>query len=769
MKKSYFLLLIFAAFAGKAQIVTTIDPAFKLVLTSQNCVSTSANWENSGDVDTNNDGEIQVSEAEAVLYLDVSNSGLTSLEGIESFTNLKRLYCSGNSLAALDISSLLHLTFLDCSNNALASLNLNEPVYEANEYAYYLNCSHNTLVSLDFKNNKYDTLDCRHNALTSVDLSGITWAYEAYFSYNQLTEIVFPDTSGWDYGFDWLDVSNNLLTTFKVPTGGFLDFNCDNNAQLLSLDMSSAGPFSTSLSITNNASLQSIDFKNGLGDGCLEEDDMTGNCIITYSISNNPALQYICVDSDSEGEFLKTIIGNSSLSYSTYCTFTPGGSYNSIAGTVKLDCGGSNADVDYLPVSITGGSGSGFTYTNNQAYYTVYSGEGSVTIAPQLENPSYFTVTPASFTQNFTTSDNAVAADFCVAANGSHHDVSISILPLTPANPGFDAVYKIVVKNIGTETEMGIVDLSFDDNIADFVTASPAADSQSAGSLSWNFAGLAPFTSSEIIATINLNSSAETPAVNINNLLTFTATATIPSDETFPNNLATLNQTVVGSFDPNDKSVAEGTQISPAQADDYLHYTIRFQNTGDFAAQNVVVKDMLTANLDASTVEITSASHTFHSTITEGNKLEVFFENINLPAEDSDEAASHGYLSFKVRPIAGIAVNDVIENTADIYFDFNSPVATNTTSTVVTELALPQLGNAVFNLYPNPVKNELHVDFEATAVPTSVYVYDLPGKQLLAQKGMQQNTIDVSSLGSGCYFVEAVLASGKSVQKFIKI
>jgi len=80
------------------------------------------------------------------------------------------------------------------------------------------------------------------------------------------------------------------------------------------------------------------------------------------------------------------------------------------------------------------------------------------------------------------------------------------------------------------------------------------------------------------------------------------------------------------------------------------------------------------------------------------------FEGIYLPGS-SNEALSHGYISYKVKPIASIAVGNVIPNTANIYFDYNSPIATNTTNTtIVSNLANDSFALNNLKLFPNPVK-----------------------------------------------------------------
>jgi hypothetical protein len=68
------------------------------------------------------------------------------------------------------------------------------------------------------------------------------------------------------------------------------------------------------------------------------------------------------------------------------------------------------------------------------------------------------------------------------------------------------------------------------------------------------------------------------------------------------------------------------------------------------------------------------------------------FANINLPDSNRNEPASHGYLKFSIAPLAAVAQGTRIENSADIFFDYNEPVRTNTAFTTVYDLPEPAPG-----------------------------------------------------------------------------
>ncbi|MBI1266269.1 MAG: T9SS type A sorting domain-containing protein [Cryomorphaceae bacterium] len=151
-----------------------------------------------------------------------------------------------------------------------------------------------------------------------------------------------------------------------------------------------------------------------------------------------------------------------------------------------------------------------------------------------------------------------------------------------------------------------------------------------------------------------------------------------------------LEPTVVCSYDPNDKYCVPEGYAEPhfILGTEELEYRIRFQNTGDSYAQNVLVVDQLDATkLDISTFNPVFASHDY-STILNGNgQLEFHFDNIVLPDSATDEPGSQGYVVFRIQPLAGLIGGDVINNTASIYFDDNDPIITNTTYHTIFDCA----------------------------------------------------------------------------------
>ncbi len=112
----------------------------------------------------------------------------------------------------------------------------------------------------------------------------------------------------------------------------------------------------------------------------------------------------------------------------------------------------------------------------------------------------------------------------------------------------------------------------------------------------------------------------------------------------------------IGSYDPNDKRVFNGHGMETETVDkgEYIYYHIRFQNTGTDTAFKVRILDPLSPKLDLSTLEMLSASHAYEYVITDGPALEVTFDNILLPDSSTNEAASNGYVKFRIKPLSRI-------------------------------------------------------------------------------------------------------------------
>jgi Leucine-rich repeat (LRR) protein len=177
-------------------------------------------------------GKVATTNLTNIKILDISNSGITNLSGIESFPDLEKLICKGNSISTINLSSNTALVYLDCSNNPLTTLNVSN-----NKLLVELYCDGAVAVT-----NKSTTTSSQ---LTTLDLSNNTLLTKLSCSYNQLVS---------------LDLSkNNQLTTVNCSNNNLTYLNLNNN---------------------NNTLLTSLNFKNNFKLSCIKVDNPT------FSINN---------------------------------------------------------------------------------------------------------------------------------------------------------------------------------------------------------------------------------------------------------------------------------------------------------------------------------------------------------------------------------------------------------------------------------------------------------------------------------------------------
>lgn len=153
-----------------------------------------------------------------------------------------------------------------------------------------------------------------------------------------------------------------------------------------------------------------------------------------------------------------------------------------------------------------------------------------------------------------------------------------------------------------------------------------------------------------------------------------------PDDDGSPNISIDCQQSV-GSYDPNDKTASPTgvTEQHFIRQNTDIEYKIRFQNIGSGDAMTVVVLDTLSPFLDISTLQLGASSHRYQFEILTNNVLKFTFEEINLPPESVDEAASQGFVKFRISQVDNNPIGTIIYNSASIFFDRNDPIITNTT------------------------------------------------------------------------------------------
>jgi|GEM_PF-2799123 len=444
---------------------------------------------------------------------------------------------------------------------------------------------------------------------------------------------------------------------------------------------------------------------------------------------------------------------------------------NVFSGTVIYDtdgdgiCDENAAGIPYVEVQITlNGQGLYSVFTNEEGKYSLNGLQDGVNnLSLQVIAPQVFTAV-APLIQEVTFSDEnfEIEVVHCLAQPSVGNDLSVTMIPLGPARPGLNTTYRIVAQNAGsTVLENVLLTVSFDDDRIDYVSSEYDDATATQGSIAINLGTMQPFSVNNGDITFNTLA----PPVNMGEEnLHFDASISDFDDITVDNNTSVLNQTIVNSYDPNDITVHEGAEIYEEQADDYLTYTIRFQNTGTAEAIDIKLTNTLDALLDWSTLKPLQSSHSYTVKRTD-DLVEFDYKNIHLADSTSNEAASHGYVTYKIKPKAEFGIGDEISNKAEIYFDFNPVIETNTAKTKVIALAgLKDNAFAFAKLYPNPTKDQLHVEV-AKGELQSVTVHDSNGRLCLSANA---GVIDVSPLSGGMYFVKITTDLGSADYKIIK-
>jgi hypothetical protein len=228
-------------------------------------------------------------------------------------------------------------------------------------------------------------------------------------------------------------------------------------------------------------------------------------------------------------------------------------------------------------------------------------------------------------------------------------------------------------------------------------------------------------------------------------------------------------------------------------------YTIRFQNTGNAEAYDVIIRDTLDDNLDPTTFKVISSSHeeVLSTSLAEGKFLTFDFHNIYLPDSTSNFEGSQGYVAYRIKTLEGIPEETIINNSAGIYFDFNDPILTNTTENVMLStfdfdedgfelfvdcddanpeinpdaeeipnngidedcdgedliVGVDNISNLGIEIFPNPTTGKVSIRLPQTLSNAQLEIKDYSGKLILKQNLEKETIVNLKDFSSGIYFL----------------
>ncbi|WP_037373713.1 leucine-rich repeat domain-containing protein [Salinimicrobium xinjiangense] len=231
------------------EIIEIPDEHFKHALVSTNSIDTNGDNEGDSDIDLNNDGEIQRSEAELIegliLHFNyIEFERYVDLSGIENFLNLRHLKMSGDhrhnkveneELITYDLSGLKKLEYVQLSNlgtNAFEAIdlrglsNLKELILLNSRPDYGLDFEDwnkpiafmdiklegaSNLTVMDITNSFLNIDFCKVPSLKRLNMSYLEGGEPEIFDFHCLTNL------------EWLDISDNHIDKLILKNSSVLN------------------------------------------------------------------------------------------------------------------------------------------------------------------------------------------------------------------------------------------------------------------------------------------------------------------------------------------------------------------------------------------------------------------------------------------------------------------------------------------------------------------------------------------------------------------
>jgi uncharacterized repeat protein (TIGR01451 family) len=414
------------------------------------------------------------------------------------------------------------------------------------------------------------------------------------------------------------------------------------------------------------------------------------------------------------------------------------------------------------------------SFSNNDGDYSMlFVDPGTYTIEGVLpEYHSYSVPVDGQHTVSLTVPDpRSDGNDFGYKPDTTAIDLSIDLTGLNGANPGFQTCSVVNVKNNAPRTIDGEVTVRFDDLLS-FVSSDMTPISVAGNQFTFLLEDMDYLEIRSIRLCFSLPPD---PGLLGDTLKVIGSVAPIGGldlDDT--NNRDTICQIVTGPYDPNfievdPKGIGETGDIPVTT--NKLEYTIHFQNVGTDTARNVIISNAIDPELDLMSLKVIGASHAYDLSFIEHDRiLQWTFDNIQLPDSISSLTESNGFVKYSLSP-ARHDIGATFRNKADIFFDFNEPVATNTTvNTLIEEIT------SIENVDQIGCSYEIHVIdndllFHFPVIDTyKIGLYDLSGR-LLNSSLVYHSSFQIPLLDfpAGCYVVSVLSDNCAEAKKiFVK-
>ncbi len=346
----------------------------------------------------------------------------------------------------------------------------------------------------------------------------------------------------------------------------------------------------------------------------------------------------------------------------------------------------------YFPYTTNNGT---IAFSDADGFYSAYCTYGSNTVTLEADASLWTLTTPGSFTTILDDNQNeSINNNFGIVPNGNAQTILNGEISNSNTWCLFENTQTISVSNDGNTQPSGYVIYTFD-ALCTFISAEPAPYLIEGNNLYFSFDALNFAEVAAFSVVLDMPDNAENGDMLSFSLQTFYYDGLDAQlVETDP-----IVSPLLCSYDPNDKREmnGEGEQgiIAPNTELDYI---IRFQNTGTAPAIDVVITDQLPVQLQFATLDPVLASHAYTASVTAQGLVTFVFDNIMLPDSGSAFEESIGFIHFRIQQQPNLANGTVINNGAKIYFDANSPIITNATTTTIFQCTTNELNIAVDGL-----------------------------------------------------------------------
>jgi|GEM_PF-1929062 len=457
-----------------------------------------------------------------------------------------------------------------------------------------------------------------------------------------------------------------------------------------------------------------------------------------------------CTYSSSNGSYISdwyNALINFDSSFYYYPSFISGNVYQDN----NNDCLYNSGDVKLPGTAVTVHDGVTddyyYGFTNDTGGYKISVPNGSYTVthtpsgyeANECGTYAYTITTPSALNNNNFSDTLRTVSDLMMWMN------SYCLVP------GSITELLTTAYNNGTTTVDTTITVILDNNTS-FVSSSPAPLRSSGDTLVYHLS-LMPDSFTALYININVSTSA-----SIGDILTFSATSPFHDNIVITDDSVVYNGTIVSSYDPNIKSVNQPLYFHKNST---MVYNVEFQNTGTYAAKNVVVIDTLDNHLDPATFHLLNSSPFLPTVVwRNGNRIYANFDNINLPDSTSNQVASHGYFSYAINTRSTASIGDTIHNTASIFFDYNLPVVTNTTTNIIDAPFTTAEANTIKNddikLYPNPTSGSISIRVPSSTDTWQVILSDVTGHEISRSVYNGQLINLKMNVNAGVYFIQMI-------------